>query len=145
MNAEQARKEFGFTNDPIWLQRAIAWRDAAMADGWSIQPTYESESSERASTLHKEGWTAQILTRDNSGLAPLKYLYEASVNVWGPDGMGIIPPDVYDWEKIKAGLTTCNSCGKPGVETHRYSFAGRCCAECLPSMRKKHEYPGWAS
>lgn len=25
----------------------------------------------------------------------------------------------------------------------RYSFAGRCCPDCLPRMKEEHEYAGW--
>lgn len=45
----------------------------------------------------------------------------------------------------KIALSTCPVCGKsvPYKEQFGYSFAGRCCEECLPEMKKKHEYPGW--
>lgn len=39
----------------------------------------------------------------------------------------------------------CPVCGKhvPLSEQEQYSFAGRCCAECLPEMQKQYEQPGW--
>ena len=69
---------------------------------------------------------------------------QGSVHVWGADGMAIKVGRVYSWEEIQAGLTMCNECGAHGP-TFRFSFAGRCCATCLPAMRKKHEYPGWTN
>lgn len=47
--------------------------------------------------------------------------------------------------KALAVLNVCPVCGKsvPFNEQHRYSFAGRCCSECLPAMREKFEKPGW--
>lgn len=47
--------------------------------------------------------------------------------------------------KTIAAISVCPVCGKsiPFNEQHRYSFAGRCCIDCLPSMREKYEQPGW--
>jgi len=47
--------------------------------------------------------------------------------------------------KAKAEMNKCPVCGKaiPISEQKSYSFAGRCCDECLPAMKAKHEYPGW--
>jgi hypothetical protein len=74
-----------------------------------------------------------------------KWAYEASISIWGPDGMAVGVPELYEWGAVKAGLRTCNACGKTDVETFRFSFAGRCCNDCIPAMRKKHEYPGWTN
>jgi len=143
MSEESVRKEFGFTNNKIWYERAVAWREAAVADGWSIRPTYEKhEPVERAAQLMKEGFACQILTRDNS-TEKRKYAFEATVNVWAPDGMSILVPDVYDWQAIKAAVRTCSACGASDVDVHRYSFAGRCCEKCLPELKAKYEKPGW--
>lgn len=47
--------------------------------------------------------------------------------------------------KAKAVMNVCPVCGKsvPYKDQQRYSFAGRCCPECLPKMREKYEQPGW--
>jgi len=47
--------------------------------------------------------------------------------------------------KALTELGICPVCGKnvPFSEQSQYSFAGRCCKDCLPAMKKKHEYPGW--
>lgn len=58
--------EFGFTNDQQWLEYVRAYRDAAVADGWSIEATYKEETFDRAARLRKDGFLMSILTRDNS-------------------------------------------------------------------------------
>ena len=47
--------------------------------------------------------------------------------------------------KCKHDVNICPKCGKDVglANMHRYSFAGRCCEECLPKMREIHEQPGW--
>lgn len=42
-------------------------------------------------------------------------------------------------------LNICDICHKPvGYgNLHRYSFAGKCCKDCLPAAREKFEQPGW--
>jgi hypothetical protein len=82
--------EFGFTNDEQWYNAAIAYRNAAVHDGWSIRPTYEGhESVERAATLEKDDFTIMILTRDPTTSDIGKWKYEASIHIWGPDGLAI--------------------------------------------------------
>ena len=146
------KNEFGFTNDPQELEKVISFRDAAIADGWAIKPSYPSESMGRASRLEKEGFIIQVLSRDNtpeSKFPPnpndrvgIKWEYEVDIHIWGPDGLIIREPSSYDWEEIKKGVITCNQCGKEG-KTFRFFFAGRACAECLPALKKKYEKPGW--
>lgn len=137
-------------NDALWaetealrrrnLVQAAAWRDAAVADGWSIQPTYDHESVDRAWRLGREGFKALGLTRPGNE----RELPCASVHVWGPDGLAVRPPPVYDWPAIVAGARTCSACGTVDVETQRFSFAGRCCAACRPEMARRYEQPGWS-
>lgn len=147
--------DFGFTNDDKIYRAVVAFRDAAIADGWTHIPTYQCEPEERASRLSKDGFTMQILTRsrDNEVLDPSrgyhhsvhgKWKYEAQVSIWGKDGLGVslIGP-VYDMERIKTGVRRCDSCRAEDVDTERYSFAGRCCAKCRPAMAAKYEKPGW--
>jgi hypothetical protein len=138
----EVMSDHGFTNSAEDLERVRQFRDAAVADGWAIAPTYgEHESVDRAAKLHKDGFTMMILTR--SPASGPKWKYEAQVSLWGPDGMGILVPEQYDWSAIQDAIHLCGNCKKRVEKTHRYSFAGRCCEECLPEMRKKHEYPGW--
>ena len=132
-------EDFGFSNDLARLDAAKRYRDAAVADGWQIKPTYGDQ--ERESTLDRDGFSMMILTR--GGTPNGKWKCEASVNIWGPDRLSIMPPDKYDWGAIVGNQTKCNACGKSGVETTRYSFAGRCCEACLPRMQREHEYNGW--
>ena len=137
----EAGIEFGFTDDPLRLAAAKAYRDAAKQDGWVCVPTYDSESMESASSQHRQHYAMQILSRE---MQHGHWNYQCSINIWGPDGLSIKPPDVYDWLAITAGARTCNECGAVDVDTQKYSFAGRCCADCRPAMAEKHEKRGWA-
>lgn len=121
---------FGFTNSQADLDAVIAWRDAAVADGWDHKPTYSSEAEERAATLNREGYVAHILTRSRSHTG--KWLAEAKVSVWGPDGLAIRVPTVYDWSQIKSAVEKCHYCGAQPVKTKRVGFAGRACITCAP-------------
>lgn len=115
-------------------KKALEFRKAAIADGWEIRPIYEGyEPVEKASKLYRDGFLMMIFTREK----------EVEISVWGNDGLCIVVPEEYSFEKIKEGMTFCDNCKATGVKTVRYSFAGRCCNKCLPEMRKKHEYPGW--
>ena len=137
--------------DPRWTedmrQRAAQYREDALADGWASEPLSKWESEESWSSLRRDGFVLQIVAR-----APhpkTEHLMEqknpeGGVWAWGPDGMAISIGSRYSWDELHAGLTTCNECRAHGP-TFRYSFAGRCCAGCLPAMRKKHEYPGWTN
>lgn len=132
----------GFTNDASRLSAAKRYRHAAVNDGWSIKPTYQTEDTRYAGSLEREGFKMSILTRVGT---QGKYKYEVDVSIWGPDDLSIIPPDVYDWKKIKAGVKVCHICLKTVLYTVRYSFAGRCCIDCQPKMQRLHEGPGWCS
>jgi hypothetical protein len=132
--------EFGFTNDPQRYQATIAYRDAAVQDGWSIRPTYASEPIEGAATLEKDGFTMQVLALQKTDG---KFKYQASIHIWGPDGLAIKPGETYNWSQITAGQKTCNECGATEVEPQQFSFAGRCCKPCLPRARAEYEREGW--
>ena len=53
------------------------------------------------------------------------------------------------WEgytkSIRETINKCPICEKSVTysEQNRFSFAGRCCKDCLPKMQKKYEKPGW--
>lgn len=137
--------QFGFSNLEEHLESARQYRDAAAEDGWSIRGTYEpSEPVDRAARLTRDGFVMQVITRDNSGQEYQKR-YEASVHIWGPDGLAVAPPEFYDFAEIVARTRCCASCGKSDVKTVRFSFAGRCCEACLPELRRVHEQPGWSA
>jgi hypothetical protein len=137
------------------IEEARAWRDAAVADGWSIRPTYDGhEDVSRAATLEKDGWTALIVTRvyDEEYMktaAPwLKSMAgktDVSIAVWGPDTLAISVPMPYSFDSCIKMLRRCNDCKKEDVSTQRVSFAGRVCSTCLPAARKRDEYPGWTN
>lgn len=140
--------DYGFTSNPAHLLAAQQWRDAAVADGWEIQPTYgDHEGVERAAKLRREGYVVQILTRDNAArkaATGARHSFEASISIWGPDGLHIKTPAFYSWEAIKAAAERCDNCGARGP-TQRYSFAGRSCAACLPHMRALYERGNWTA
>lgn len=132
---------FGFKNDENKLRDAQDFRDAAVADGWEMRPTYIHESTDRAATLTRDSFKMMTITRTYEGE---KISCDASVNIWGPDHLAITVPDKYDWAKISAAVTKCLECGADG-ETHRAGFAGRYCPSCLPAQKKEQEYPGWTA
>ena len=134
---------FGFTNDKKVYDRIVGFYKAAVDDGWNHAPLYrklEPESS--AAKLNKDGYVMQIIMRDNTEKKSA-HTYEAQVAIWGPDNLAVRPPQTYSMDDITKGIRTCNNCGKTDVDTVRYSFAGRCCNECFPAMRERHEQPGW--
>jgi hypothetical protein len=126
-------------------ERVVAYRNAAVADGWSIEPTYASdESVDSAARLKRDGFVMQILTRRKEQPSG-KINYEADVAVWGPDRLCIRPGQVYSMEHLTAELRSCHYCGKKDVPTQQVAFCSRCCAECAPKQRAIQEQPGWCS
>lgn len=118
-------------------EAACAFRDAAIADGWSHKPTYTVEPESQACTLNRDGWHMSVYTREKNGM------YDTSITIWAPDGLVVKVPSVYDFEKINAGTSYCGTCKTHGVKTTRVGFAGRVCLSCLPSERAKIEVKGW--
>lgn len=118
-----------------------AWREAAIADGWSIEPIYVHEPQEHAFKLTREGFVIHGLARPIPG--PNDTTPVPQLNIWGPDGLAIEPPLTYDGEAIKRGAETCGACGDYPVKTERVGFANRFCAKCAPSHRAAIETPGW--
>ena len=135
------RDDFGFTNDETAYTSVEEFVKAALADGWEIEPTYGSEPVDRAFRLRRSGYLLQGINRR---LEPgHKWKSESKIYGYGPDGMAIKVPRVYDSAALVDGVRRCNICEKEDVETFRYSFAGRACQSCIPEARRKHEYPGW--
>ena len=123
-----------------FVKLALEWRDAAVADGWDMEPTYgDHESVDTAWRLRRDGYSIQGISRPGSD----KELPTAGVSIWGPDGLAIHPPLEYDWEAIRRGAETCSECGKYPVQTVRVAFANRVCGECSPAARARLEVPGW--
>ena len=137
-------------NDAMWaqivearkllIQHALAWRQAALADGWTSRPTYpDHEAEETAFTLQRLGFIVQGLARP----ATSDTVGSGQIRCWGPDGLAVEVGETYDWKAIGLGLSTCGYCKASPVETFRVGFAGRCCAICLPDMKRAIEVPGW--
>lgn len=116
------------------VAEATAFREAAIADGWSCRPTYQDhEPMERAATLERDGFKIMVIARPRSAnLNP-----SGDVCGWGPDRLAIRMPKVYDWATIQAGARTCSVCNTSDVETARFGFAGRACLTCQPSAEAK--------
>lgn len=123
----------------VTKQEVIAWRLAAIEDGWNIEPTYKHEPVERAATLRKDGWVASTISRPPGSPRPSSKGTN-SINVWGPDKLQIQPAIPYSWDALVAGLRTCHNCGAQDVDTTRYYFAGRICLECRKILKER---PGW--
>ena len=137
-------------NDRLWdkivearrslIAAALAWREAAIADGWESRPTYQHEDELSAFRLTREGFVIQGLARP----ATATTVGSGELSGWGPDGLHIPVGETYDWNALKLAVETCGYCARYPVKTARVGFAGRSCEECLPTMRARIETPGWA-
>lgn len=134
--------DFGHTNDQSHFDAANAFREAAIADGWQAKATYgKQEAVESHATLERAAFKMHVMVRM---MEPgCKWKFCVQINIWGPDGMAIDPPFVYDSDYIVAGVRRCGKCKAKDVETFRAGFANRCCATCLPKVRAEIEKPGW--
>ena len=142
---QQARTD-EMKNNHIEFQKANEFRNAALADGWIAKPTYAPhEPIESAASLkHSEGYKMMIITRDNIPEYPnAKNRYEIDISIWGSDGLHIDTPPEYNMQMIRNGTKKCDNCKQIVDKTFRYSFAGRCCEQCLPKMREQYEKSGW--
>ena len=129
------------------LEEVRRWRAAALADGWSVEPTYKHAPVEQAANLNRDGFHVLLIARPKESkpawmTSPKD---EASLAVWGPDGLAISvdPGTGYSMAALQAGLRTCGYCMQADRDTRRVGFAGRCCSECLPAVHKRVEFPGW--
>ncbi len=146
MHGTVKRSQFGFTNSQADYDAVVAWREAAIADGWDHEPSYGGhESEDRACRLKRNGFVVLIISRKPLSLTmdTGRWLAEAQVNAWGPDGMAIRVPDVYDGACFSVAVETCGYCGASSVTTERVGFAGRACPDCAPKERAKLP-PNWA-
>jgi hypothetical protein len=131
---------FEFTNDKNNFIAVFAFRDDAIADGWAAKPTYCSESLDRATTLEKDNFIIQVISRIDDEK------YKADISIWGSDGLSIsLLGPKYNFEDIKSGLFRCDNCKAQNVKIKRHSFVGRCCEKCYPEMIKKYEFLGWTN
>jgi hypothetical protein len=124
----------------------VAWRAAAIADGWEHTATYGLEPIERACRLKREGFLVSILTREpweGNKSIPATKSTEYSINAWGPDGLSLKITALYSFEDLKRNLLLCGECGKYSVSTSRVAFVNRVCPKCIVAARKKYETKGW--
>lgn len=117
-------------------EQSTLWVALAVNDGWTQSPVTVGSSR----TIMKDGFCATFIpTLDGAGNRGFCHLA-----VYGPDGLQVLVPEVYNWEELQARLQTCMYCFAEKVKTYRIAFAGRCCEKCLPELRDRFEYPGWA-
>jgi hypothetical protein len=125
----------------ITISDVHTWREAAANDGWEIDKTYGNEKLESAWSATRGGWIVLALARPKGEQLNFDV---ASINIWGLDGLSCRAPIPYPgFDELQPLLRKCNCCGADDVETQRYSFAGRCCADCRPEMARQTERPGW--
>lgn len=124
------------------IAAALAWRDAAVADGWDVRPTYQHEDVDSAFTLERAGWKVSGLARRGAENEPP--LGGGEITVWAPDGLQIKVPIVYPGIAELDRMTRwCEHCGREDVHTRRVGFAGRVCDDCHPAVQAAVETPGW--
>src|SRR5580693_7596139 len=78
-------------NDRLWekivearkslIAAALAWREAAIVDGWESRATYQHEDELTAFRLTKEGFVIQGLARP----ATTEMVGSGELHGWGPD------------------------------------------------------------
>lgn len=132
---------------PAEAQRIEAWRLAALADGWQQVPTYRGESVERAATLTKDGFKALLINRPSGPERPdgSGFTGEVQLNVWGPDGLAVLVPKVYDFAALTENLQRCEFCQQVVEKTVRIGWAGRACPPCREKHAPEIERPGWTN
>ncbi len=108
------------------------WVADAVADGWSLEPTC-SEPVETAGKMHLGDWVALYISRP----------HDVHLNVWGPDGLDVVVPEVYKLDALRANLRKCGFCGAADVDVVRISFAGRTCRPCHKKNVARIEHEGW--
>ena len=113
--------------------------DDAAADGWQVKAIYRNDLGDIK--LSRDGFIVHAYLDPNRLDSRTPQL-----SAWGPDGLAISPvPMPYSMTRFLETLTYCSHCGAKGVETFRYSFAGRACSQCLPALKAEHEKPGWTN
>lgn len=120
----------------------------AIADGWASRPLYSDP--EFGIILEKNGMTIHARTEPQGCYGtwpgrgtPNPMTDNASLSAWGSDGLVLQVSAPYDAEALVAAHQVCGCCGATDVETHRYHFAGRACAACLPDAKAKTEVGNW--
>lgn len=122
------------------ITKALAWRGAAIADGWESRPIYQHEDELTAFRLTRGGFVILGLARPETEHS----VGSGELSGWGPDGLHIPVSETYDWSALMRAAETCGYCDAHPTKTKRVGFAGRCCDACYPEMQKRIETPGWA-
>ena len=138
------------SNDRTDHDCVVAWRDAAIADGWILEAVFAGEPAESYGQIKRDGFTGHICAREKTKMEQYfpktshgKWEYHSAVSLWGPDGVSVITPFPYSSDAITKGPRHCEVCGKDDVETVRVAFCNRACVACAPALRAKLETRGW--
>lgn len=138
-----------YSNDISDHRSVVAWRDAAMTDGWKLESVYSDEPAISYGRITKDGYKGNVCARVTSEMKTRikhhtnKWAFNSEIHLWGPDGLAITAPFPYSWSAILSNATKCDECEEVGVVTLRVAFCQRVCATCLPTARAKYETPGW--
>lgn len=127
----------------------VAWRAAALADGWTMGPRYAAhEPIEQAFELRRDGFhVVGLLRGDVSQYPPRPIAPEGgyySLVGWCPKGIALELPLTYDMAAVIAGERICAVCHAEDVDTFKVAFADRACAKCRPDLKAKLETANWA-
>ena len=139
-----------YSNNKADHDCVVAWREAAIADGWILEKTFVPEPADSYGHIKRGEFTGHICARERVKMEQYypkishgKFEFHSSISLWGPDGVSIIAPFPYSWDAITKGLRHCEVCGKDDVETVRVAFCNRACIACAPALRAKLETRGW--
>lgn len=104
-----------------------------------VRHTGERYPGDRSVILRKDDIRIWLVDRDGPCS---RETYTAG---WFDHGCTAFPgPVPEDPSKINALRQVCIECHRVVRELHHVSFAMKVCADCLPSARERHEFPGWA-
>lgn len=99
----------------------VAWRNAALEDGWVLIPKFPGVPWKQACTLHREGFVTLCVTRNGPG---------DTLTIWGPDGLQVPTPNPYNWKEMMTGLNICLFCGNETEDPRKLGDGGRACPDC---------------
>lgn len=143
-----------------------AWRDAALADGWTEVPNgvwgvqkqpleHDPVSGSYVIEKRYDGDLTVLLVKDDMQVWLVDRTgawdrHELWTSGWFNNGlttMGSVP-EVYDAAAIEALRGKCDKCGQAGDPKRLtpIGFTGKVCPTCdTPAYRNQIEFPGWTN
>lgn len=105
-----------------------------------VRHTGERYPGDRSVVLRKDDVQIWLVDRDMP-----RGRRETYMKGWFDNGWTAFPAPVPENpSEIDALRQVCIQCHQVAPELHHVSFAMKVCADCLPSARERHEFPGWA-